>query len=444
MSDRSDNMPRCPFSLDRRRFLQGLGATGTGIAMAGLSTSAWARSCPADAMPDTGPEVTSAPTSTATTDAYPFHGTHQQGIVTPRPANGMIVACDVLARDRDGLEQLLRTLTERIAFLTRGGTYPQGDPRYPPADSGILGPSIAPDGLTVTVSLGASLFDARFGLADVKPRHLQRMTGFPNDALDPSRCHGDMSLQICAHTHDTTVHALRDILKHTPGGLMVRWKQEGTVPVMPPSDTGPTPSARNYLGFRDGTANPDTADTALMDALVWTGHDSEEPAWTRGGSYQVVRLIRNFVERWDRAPLAEQEAIFGRCKDSGAPLAGGTEYDIPDYSDDPDGQVTPLDAHIRLANPRTPGFEKHRILRRPFNYSNAVEANGQLDMGLLFIVYQADLEAGFITVQKRLNGEPLEEYIKPVGGGYFFTLPGVIDENDFLGRGLLEAAASHA
>ncbi len=61
---------------------------------------------------------------------------------------------------------------------------------------------------------------------------------------------------------------MRDIIKHTPGLLMVRWKQEGTVPVMPPSPDTPAPSARNYLGFRDGTANPNTDDDALMNALV--------------------------------------------------------------------------------------------------------------------------------------------------------------------------------
>jgi deferrochelatase/peroxidase EfeB len=81
-------------------------------------------------------------------------------------------------------------------------------------------------------------------------------------------------------------------------------------------------------------------------------------------------------------------------------------------------------------------------LRRPFNYSNGVTKSGQLDQGLLFIAYQSDLEKGFITVQKRLDGEPLEEYIKPVGGGFFFTLPGVANERDFLGRTLLEAAGA--
>lgn len=40
-------------------------------------------------------------------------------------------------------------------------------------------------------------------------------------------------------------------------------------------------------------------------------------------------------------------------------------------------------------------------------------------MGLLFVCYQHDLEKGFLTVQKRLNGEALEEYVKPIGGGYF-------------------------
>ncbi|MCB1486094.1 MAG: Dyp-type peroxidase, partial [Bauldia sp.] len=114
----------------------------------------------------------------------------------------------------------------------------------------------------------------------------------------------------------------------------------------------------------------------------------------------------------------------------------------PDYASDPDGAVTPLDAHIRLANPRTHASRENLLLRRPFNYSNGVTKAGQIDQGLLFITFQADLEKGFIAVQNKLNGEPLEEYIKPVGGGYFFVLPGVREPGGYLGQGLVEAVAA--
>ncbi|GCV17633.1 deferrochelatase [Escherichia coli] len=54
-------------------------------------------------------------------------------------------------------------------------------------------------------------------------------------------------------------------------------------------------------------------------------------------------------------------------------------------------------------------------------------------MGLLFVCYQHDLETGFLTVQKRLNGEALEVYVKPIGCGYFLEFPGLKDPNDYLG-----------
>ncbi|MEJ3645541.1 iron uptake transporter deferrochelatase/peroxidase subunit [Pseudomonas bubulae] len=423
------------FNLQRRRILMGMGVAGAALAGGALSCPAMAAANPANA------QVTQAPSSDKTQDHHDFHGQHQNGIVTPRPAAGMLVAFDVLATDREGLERLLRTLNERIAFLMKGGPVAQVDPKLPPVDSGILGPVVSPDNLTITVSVGESLFDERFALAKIKPKHLIRMQGFPNDALDPAQCHGDLSLQFCANTADTNIHALRDIVKNLPDLLLVRWKQEGTVPPQAPVKPGePAQSARNFLGFRDGSANPDSNDNTAMNQIVWVQPDSGEPQWAVNGSYQAVRIIRNFVERWDRTPLQEQESIIGRNKASGAPMDGARETDVPDYSKDPHGKITKLDAHIRLANPRTAQTRNSLILRRPFNYSNGVNKNGQLDMGLLFICYQRDLEQGFIAVQTRLNGEPLEEYLKPVGGGYFFTLPGVRDEHDFIGRSLLDAA----
>ncbi|WP_137931257.1 iron uptake transporter deferrochelatase/peroxidase subunit [Mesorhizobium comanense] len=389
--------------------------------------------------------VTNAPESDTLDQRRPFHGEHQPGIVTPRPAAGLVAAFDVLAQNRAGLQRLLRTLTERSAFLMAGGTPPALDPKFPAADSGILGPVVTPDNLTITTSFGASLFDERFGLQDLKPRHLTRMASFPNDALKEEFCHGDLLLQFSSNTPDTNIHALRDIVKNTPDSLLLRWKQEGSVPVRQPDPGKPKQSARNFLGFRDGSANPDASDAELMKRIVWVQPGGGEHAWATGGSYQVVRLIRNFVERWDRTPLQEQQTIIGRQKASGAPLEGGEgEADVPHFANDPEGKTTPLDAHIRLANPRDAEAQKHLILRRPFNYSNGVSKSNQMDMGLLFIAYQADLEQGFIAVQNRLNGESLEEYIKPFGGGYFFALPGVKDDQDYLGRALLDMAATHA
>jgi len=413
----------------RRRLLKSMGALGGALALTG--------GCPAHAAkPQSAPGTVSPD---ARMETQPFYGAHQAGILTPQQASMMLVAFDVLASDKADLQRLFRLLTQRIAFLTTGGPAPDTpNPRLPPTDSGILGEFIAPDNLTITVSLGKSLFDERFGLAAHAPRKLQKMTRFPNDSLDAALCHGDLLLQICANTADTVIHALRDIIKYTPDLLSVRWKREGFISAHAARSKGKeTPI--NLLGFKDGTANPDSQNAALMNDVVWVQPAQDEPAWTAGGSYQAVRIIQFHVEFWDRTPLKEQQTIFGRDKHSGAPLGMQHEHDVPDYSRDPDGDVIALDSHIRLANPRTPETQSSLMMRRGYSYSLGVTNSGQLDMGLLFICYQHDLEKGFLTVQKRLNGEALEEYIKPIGGGYFFALPGVPDAKHYLAQSLLEA-----
>lgn len=372
------------------------------------------------------------PGGEGTAECQSFYGRHQAGIATPQPAAVIVASFDVTAGSRDDLVALMKRLTVRIAALMSG--------EMPSRANDPVGMKGMTDNLSMTVAFGASIFDARFGLAAQRPKRLVVMTAFPNDALEGDRCHGDLLIQFNANTAETNTRALRAVLQEFPDDLALRWKQDGFLPPHTVKAQG-RDTARNLLGFKDGTANLDANSAYLMNRMVWVGEASEEPGWAHGGTYQAVRIIRTLVERWDRTSLQEQQAIIGRDKAEGAPLGMAHERDMPDYLGDPEGQGVPLDAHIRRANPRDPGSTDGLILRRGYIYSNGLTKAGQLDTGLLFTAFQSDLERGFVAVQARLNGEPLEKFIKPIGGGYFFALPGVESPRSYFAQELLESHA---
>jgi deferrochelatase/peroxidase EfeB len=410
--------------ISRRGFVTG--ALGTGVAvgagaLAGCSSS------------------DESPPPVAAERFVPFEGPHQTGITAlPIPEQGLIASFNVHAKDRAALKSTLQALTEEVRGLMAGKPPETRDPAYPPVDSGILGEHPPADNLSIVVGVGASLFDNRFGLADRKPKELVTMPFLANDRLDPKLSHGDISIILEAGHNDTVQFALRQLMRRTRSDLVLRWMIDGYARGIGAGQASEAATPRNLLGFKDGTANLNVDDGALMDRHVWVGPDDGEPEWAAGGSYQAVRIIRMFVEFWDRTQLIEQENLIGREKISGAPMGLTGEFDDPDYPEDPDGKRIKLDAHIRLANPRTPETDKNLILRRGFNYSRGFDGAGRLDQGLAFIAYQRSLQEGFLAVQNRLKGEPLEEYIMPVGGGFFFMLPGVTGPDRFLGDALVD------
>jgi deferrochelatase/peroxidase EfeB len=404
-------------NVSRRRFFQGTAVGGAAVAAGALGVPAIAGENDSDG---DDPQLVA------------WDGPRQAGIVTPRTAYGMVASFDVVT---DDLPHLLQDLTERIAELTQGWPDRIDDidnPDLPPSDTGELGFDKRNEGrLTITVAFGASLFDERFGLKGRRPAPLTRMPSFPGDNLDPERSHGDLLLVVQSDHMMVTHHALRDVMRRTKGRLEGRWAQPCFQRFE--ADRGSTQKkpgvadARGLLGFKDGSQNIPTT----RDELIFTGAEAE--SWARGGSYLALRLIRLKIERWDRLSRTAQENSIGREKVSAAPLGGREEGETPTLD-----ARTPRDAHVRMANPRRPGDDETRFLRRPFIFNNGFDDYGLLDSGAVFMAFSRDIQKQFQATKERTHGQDLDEYMVAFGGGYFFCPPGVRGRGDYLARGLVE------
>src|SRR5438105_9293538 len=143
----------------RRSFLKGM--------LGGAAAAAAANLVPTGAAHAQGTAYEDGYNKLATADgthSVPFYGRHQAGIATPPQTAAAFLSFDVTAGNRRELTDLFRTLTGRAAFLTRGGTPPPPRPGMPAEHRHLLGATVLPDDLTVTVALGASRSDWRYGV----------------------------------------------------------------------------------------------------------------------------------------------------------------------------------------------------------------------------------------------------------------------------------------
>ena len=377
-------------------------------------------------------------TSTA---IVPFHGRHQAGIVTPAQERLHFAAFDIApGAERKDLEELLRAWTDAAHRMTTGlGAEPAArTDAAPPPDTGEA-VGLTPASLTVTFGLGPGLFERggedRFGLRAQRPAALRPLRALAGDELDAARSGGDLCVQACADDPQVAFHAVRNLARIGRGVVVMRWSQLGFGRAARTADAQETP--RNLMGFKDGTNNITSGEDDALARWVWVG--AEAPPWMRGGTYMVTRRIRMLIEVWDRASLGDQEATIGRHKTTGAPLGRGAEHDTVDLrAAGPTGPVIPMDAHVRLAAPKS--NEGVRILRRGYSFTDGFDPElGQLDAGLFFIAFQRDAHKQFAVVQRKLGPDALNEYIKHVSSGLFAVPPGVVREGDYVGRALFES-----
>ena len=320
-------------------------------------------------MGEQGPDRTFRPDATAPT----VYGVHQAGIASAPLAHALLVAYDV--DPGTDLRALLAAWTAEAERLMRAGS------------------------TTVTIGIGPTLFDDRFGLAKWRPAALRELPAFAGDVLDPALCGGDLCVLVTADA--------------PPGDLgfeggRPRWEQRGA--------RGPGTNPRGAIGFRDGTLN--LRRPRDLERHVWVS--GRERSWMLGGTFLVVRVIE-VLDTWRRLAPPEQERVIGRERRSGAPLGGRREYDPPDLD------ALPPDSHIRLAAPRANAGAT--FLRRGYDTED----------GLLFLAYQRDPRRQFVPVQRRLaEHDALHPHTRAVGSAVFAVVPGA-RQRECLAHALLYA-----
>ena len=392
----------------RRQFLLGGTVAGVGAAAAigiDLALTPSITTVASPSAPLNGDEI------------VPFHGAHQAGIDTDAQAHGTFIALDLHDDvDRDQLRRLMRVLSDDAERLTQG--------RAALADSE---PELAltPARLTVTFAFGPGFVSRAGGQA---PAWLQPLPAFGVDQLRDEFNDGDLLLQIAADDPVTVAHATRMLLKDARSFADVRWTQQGFRRAY--GSVAPGTTMRNLFGQADGTTNPRPG-TTHFDDVVWSSD-----GWLAGGTGMVVRRIHMNLDKWDKLDRPGREQSVGRSLTSGAPLTGTAEHDEPDFAAKTTigFPVIPEFSHMRRARPDD---ETQRIFRRAYNYDERPIGTEVSDSGLIFVSFQADIDAQFTPIQRRLDElDLLNEWTTPIGSAVFAVPPGC-SPGGYIGETLL-------
>jgi len=398
----------------RRQFLVGGAIAGVGAAAAvGI-----------DFALKSGAPATDAPAAATLSGAgvVPFYGEHQAGIATDAQAHATLIALDLRDDvDREALRRMMLVLTDDAARLS------QGEKALADSEPEL---AVVPARLTVTFGFGPRFVSRARGEA---PSWLRPLPEFGIDDLDPAFVGGDLLIQIAADDLVTVAHAARMLLKDARSFTTVRWTQRGFRRSRGSVAQGTT--MRNLFGQVDGTANP-VPGTSDFDRLVWCAQ-----GWLAGGTSAVIRRIDMDLDEWDRLDRIGREQSVGRYLSNGAPLTSSphgpdAEFDEPDFEATTRAGFPVIAEFSHMARARS-SDSSERIFRRAYNYDDQPDGDRVSNSGLLFISFQADIDAQFVPLQSRLDQlDLLNEWTTPVGSAVFAIPPGC-REDGFIGDTLL-------
>ena len=395
--------------VSRRGFLAS-GAAAAATAAAGLGAGATAATQLAQSQ---------AQTATAIRELK-FEGAHQMGIETPIQAVTNMVAFDLLPDlSLKDMQRWMFLLTDDIRRMAAGEPV-----LADPAPELAIGAAR----FSAYVGFGPSLF-RKLGIEDRMPAGLIDLPGFSIDALQDEFSGGDVLIHVSADDPLVLSHGVRNLVRDSLPFATVRWNQAGFAhsPGMVPEGV----THRNLMGQVDGTANP-ALDSDDFDEVVWI---KDGPRWIQGGTLLVFRRIAMQLDTWDQLSSVGKGEVIGRTLQSGAPLTGSKESDLPDYEarSTTGLKVIPEFAHIRRASNSGDG---ERIFRRPFSYEMPITKQGSMDVGLLWCAYQRNIEKQYLPMQLRLAElDLLNKWTLPIGSATF-AIPRGVSGNEVIAEGL--------
>ncbi|HYC82356.1 MAG TPA: Dyp-type peroxidase [Solirubrobacterales bacterium] len=402
----------------------------------------------------------------------------QAGILNRPPQHLLLATFNFSGADARATLDALRGLVERELRSDLDAPNAPEAKEQPSAETGELGFHDDYDRafLTITLGISSSGFE-KLGIDEAeRPQDLRPIPWGNLVDSPPSSESGDIVLQICADNLYICEHVVRRIEEEQGEELTVVSTAIGAQRYNSRSGRTSRREGRALIGFLDGTSNLDPRNSAEDQKLVFVDPDNvsypqnpppgelptpnpyggegapkpqfpedlhsvpgSEPAWTKDGSYMVVRTSTFDTRSWDKLTQNDQERSVGRFKFSGASLDLHDEeaqLEMPPvFASDQTNTAVPIAAHIRKANPRGGDEDaQRRIFRR--GYPLIAPTAGGLQRGLIFIAFGRTITTQFEFIVRawiRNKDFPVSDAgVDPLfakvgetvlGGGYYFVPP---------------------